>query len=90
MRGMNYNVIVSGHQHNGCIPSYADIFFPGNRGIMGLSGSKKNLFQKDCRGIKEIDYNTTGIMLPAVSSLPEHPFLNGFFPPDGKTLILKK
>ena len=40
--------------------------------------------------VKKITNDTTGIILPAVSSLPEYPILNMFFPASNKTLVLKK
>ena len=86
----NFDLVVSGHLHNGLVPSYIDRFIPGNRGIMGITGSKKHLFQENCRGIKSINENTKGIILPAVNPLPEYPLLNKLLPQDSKVLVLKK
>ena len=88
-REVNIDLIISGHLHNGLVPSYIDCL-PGNRGIVGITGSKINLFQDNCRGIKKITDNTNGIVVPAVTSLAEHQFLNKFYPAKSKTLVLKK
>lgn len=86
----NFDLVVSGHLHNGLVPSYIDRLIPGNRGIIGITGSKKHLFQENCRGIKNINENTKGIILPAINPLPEHPLLNKLLPQDSKVLVLKK
>ncbi len=85
---INYDLILSGHLHNGLIPKYAD-FVPGNFGLVGLVGSNVNFFQDDCRGIKMVDDKTVGIILPAISSLPQFPLVDNLFPENSKTLILR-
>ena len=89
-RDINFDLIISGHLHNGLVPSYIDRIVPGSRGIIGLTGSKIVPFKNNCRGSKEITDTTTSIILPAVSTLEEHKFLNKFYPPTNKTLVLKK
>ena len=89
-KDVNLDLIISGHQHNGLVPSYVEDLLPGNRGIIGITGRKIHLFQDNCRGIKPITDDTTGIILPAVTSLAEHSFLNKFFPIETKTLVLKR
>ncbi len=89
-RDFNFDVAVFGHLHNGLVPIYLERLFPGNKGLIGIAGKKRNLFQDNCRGTKHITDDTMGIILPAVSALPTNPILNKFFPPSGKTLILKK
>lgn len=88
--GLNCNLILSGHLHNGLIPPYIDKFISGNRGIIGVKGRKIVLFPNNCRGIKKISNDTYGLVLPAVSTLDKYAILNSFFPPSIKTIILKK
>ena len=89
-RNINFDLIISGHLHNGLVPSYIDRIIPGNRGIIGIKGGEIKPFKDNCRGIKQITDDTNIIMLPAVSTLSEHKFLNKFFPVNNKTLVLKK
>ena len=89
-KDFNFDLTISGHLHNGLIPVYLDKLIPGNRGIVGITGPKRHLLQYNCRGVKHITDDTTGIVLPAVSTLPSFPLLNSLFPPSNKTLILKK
>ena len=88
-RDYNFDLTISGHLHNGLIPVYLEKYIPGNKGIVGITGPKKHLFQYNCRGIMNITDNTTGIVLLAVSTIPGS-ILNNLFPPGEKTLILKK
>lgn len=87
---INFDLVLSGHLHNGLVPSYIDKFIPGNMGLIGINGPKVKLFMDKCRGIIDITDDAKIIILPAVTSLVAHPFLNNFFPATGKTLILKK
>lgn len=87
---VNFDLILSGHLHNGLVPSYMDKLIPGNRGLVGINGPKVKLFKDNCRGITDISENTKGIILPAITSLVAHPVLNKFYPSDYKTLVLKK
>lgn len=89
-KDFNFNLIISGHLHNGLVPSYIDKFIPSNRGIIGITDGKIDLFKDNCRGINKVTDDTTCIILPAVNSLPEYPLLNKFFPANNKTLVLKK
>ena len=89
-KDFNFELTILGHLHNGLIPVYLEKFLPGNKGIIGIKGNKRNLFQDNCRGSKNITDDTKAIILPAVSSLPYNPLINCFYPPGGKTLILKK
>ena len=50
----NYNIIVCGHNHDGCVPSFLDKIMPNNVGIIA---PKKKLFPKVSRGIKKLKYN---------------------------------
>lgn len=88
-KDFNFNLVLSGHQHNGLIPPYLD-FLPTNRGFVGIKGSIRHLRYKNCRGIKKINDDTVGIILPAISPLPGYPTLNKLYPPTNKTLILKR
>lgn len=52
----NYDVILCGHYHNGCVPSFLNkIWFPKNGGIITYS---KRLFPKNVRGIKKLSNGT--------------------------------
>ncbi len=49
----DYNIIMSGHTHNGCVPSFLDkIWIPKHSGIIN---SSRELFPKDVRGIKKLN-----------------------------------
>ena len=89
-KDLNFDLVISGHLHNGLVPSYLDKFVPGNRGFVGLDGTKFSLFKDGCRGIKDITDDTKCIILPAITSLPEYPKLDKLFPVNNKTLVLKK
>ena len=47
-----YNIIISGHCHNGCVPSFLNKIWIPKHG--GLITSSKRLFPKNVRGIKKI------------------------------------
>lgn len=47
-----YNLVLGGHDHNGCVPTLIDGFWPGNGGIIS---PKKQLFPKQVRGIVKAD-----------------------------------
>lgn len=88
-KDINFDLLLAGHLHNGLIPVYLDKIIPGNRGLVGAIGRKYKLFINNCRGITKISDNTTGIILPAVNTLVQYPFLNNLYPASGKTLVLK-
>lgn len=49
----DYNIIMSGHTHNGCVPSFLDkVWIPKHSGIIT---SSRELFPKDVRGIKKLN-----------------------------------
>lgn len=52
----DYDVVLCGHYHNGCVPSFLNkIWLPKNGGIIT---SSKRIFPKNVRGIKKLCNNT--------------------------------
>lgn len=52
----HYNLILCGHYHNGCVPSFLNkVFLPKHSGIIKPS---KKIFPKNVRGIRKIDKDT--------------------------------
>ena len=47
-----YDIILTGHYHNGCVPSFLEKVYPGNFGIITPT---KRPFPKIARGIKKLD-----------------------------------
>lgn len=77
----NIDLILSGHEHNGCIPSYLD-FLPTNRGLVGTKGNKLVFFSNYTRGLKKLnDKSTCIIFRPIITfSDPKLHWLNLFYP----------
>lgn len=52
----NYDVILCGHYHNGCVPSFLNkVWIPKHGGVVTPS---KRIFPKNVRGVKEISSGT--------------------------------
>lgn len=94
---VNFDFVISGHLHNGLVPSYISNIIPGNRGLIGLKGPDINLFADNCRGFKQITDTTSGVILPAISTFGADTFgenkvqkLNNLYPAKVYTLTLKR
>lgn len=88
---VNFDMVLSAHEHNGLVPPYIAKILPGNRGFVGLLGNQKRLFKSNCRGIKQLTTATTGIILPPVTTFADNlRSLNIMYPPKIKVLELKK
>ena len=86
------DIVLSGHNHFGCIPSYLNPIIPGN---IGLIGAGNNLFPKYSRGKIQITPNTTGIICPPITTFSNEKGIfklaNIFYPPQNiKLKILRK
>ena len=51
----SYDIAITGHYHNGCVPALLDDIFPQNRGIITPN---KKLFPKVARGIVRLETGT--------------------------------
>lgn len=51
----NYNIIMTGHYHNGCVPAFLDDLMPRNRGIIT---PRKRILPKYARGIFMLETGT--------------------------------
>lgn len=58
----NFDIILSGHMHNGCIPPILDEIWQSN---IGLINAQKKLFAHNCRGkiIQNYNNKTTNIII---------------------------
>lgn len=71
-----YDVIITGHYHNGCVPAMLEDIYPKNAGIIT---PKLKLFPKQARGVVKLDtetyliYSGGWIKLSAGSPLLFHP-----------------
>lgn len=71
-----YDVIITGHYHNGCVPAMLEDILPKNTGIIT---SKLELFPKYARGVVKLDtgtylvYSGGWVKLSASSPLLFHP-----------------
>lgn len=86
------DIIISGHNHNGCIPSYIDNFIPGSKGLIGAG---KSFFPEYARGKINITPNTVGIICPPITTFSNEKGIfklaNIFYPPQNvKLKLLKK
>lgn len=72
----SYDIIITGHYHNGCVPAMLENIYPKNAGIIT---PKLRLFPKEARGIIKLDsdtyliYSGGWIKLSAGSPLLFHP-----------------
>ena len=83
----NYDVIVSGHSHNGLVPPALD-FIPGSIGLMSPQTELKKLkglFPKYTRGLIEGKYIING----AINPFNEYESLDRLYGPTGTVLTLK-
>lgn len=51
----NYNIVLCGHYHNGCVPAFLNKVMPKNSGIITPT---KKVLPKNVRGIRKISNNT--------------------------------
>ena len=51
----DYDVVLCGHYHNGCVPAMLENIYPKNAGIIT---PKLKLFPKQARGVVELDSGT--------------------------------
>jgi len=51
----DYDLILTGHYHNGCVPAFLDDILPKN---MGLSTPRKRFFPRYVRGIRKLNAKT--------------------------------
>lgn len=87
----NVDMAISGHQHNGLVPSNLD-FLPTNRGFVGYQGSKLCLLRKNCRGIKNVTGTMKGIIVSPVTTIADGNirFLDDLYPAEEQYLLLKR
>ena len=50
----DYDLIICGHYHNGCVPPILDKLWNSNRGFIN---ARRYLFPSNVRGIQQLDYN---------------------------------
>lgn len=55
-----FDLILSGHMHNGLVFPFMEKVFPKNRGVIS---PLRNIFPDNARGIKNIKYNEKNIKL---------------------------
>lgn len=80
----NFDLILSGHMHNGVMPPILDKLFPGNRGLISPTSQ---LFPDNARGLKTVEIDdgiTTNVFISGgitkISDNSRIHFLNQFFP----------
>ncbi len=71
----NYDLILSGHMHNGVVLPIIDEIFKNNRGIIAPN---KRLFPKNARGI--IKDNNIIVISSGITKIAKYRFLDLFFP----------
>lgn len=87
-----YDIILSGHMHNGVVFPIVDKVFPKNRGFLAPN---KSLYPDNARGIKEMSYNGKKIYLiinSGVTKLQECSglsFFNFLFPKETDNIVIK-
>lgn len=85
------DLILSGHNHNGLVPTYISRFLPGS---IGLVDAQMHKFPKYTRGKVKINENTTGIIASPMTTFGGDKGLlqkmNIFFPPEEQTVLIKK
>ena len=85
----NYNLFISGHNHNGCVPSNMEKIF----GIRGLIGPYFRPFPNCCRGLFDV-YNSKLFISKGYRKITQENILSNkidsFFSNDVHQLILKK
>lgn len=97
-----FNLVLSGHEHNGMVPRILENRFPGTKGIINAS---KELFSENVKGVKKIRYsdnlitfiiNGGIIKIPLESKFGMFKFLypmeftNINYDTDTKKIIIKK
>lgn len=92
IRSKDYiDLVISGHFHNGGVPSYIDFFLPGNFGFISPYLQK---FPPHARGIMKINEHTTGVIASPVTTFSGSRGLlyrlNPLYPPRKQELIIKK
>lgn len=65
-RDNRYDLLLTGHMHNGILPNFLDQIIPGNRGLIApISG----LFPAYARGRYKVSENTTGIIASPITTI---------------------
>lgn len=84
------DLVLSGHYHNGCIPTYFDRIFPTNRGLIS---PYLELFPNNARGIKQINQQTTGIIYSPITTFSTHSKVlskvNTLYVPESQRVFIK-
>ena len=87
----NADLAISGHQHNGCVPTYLNRI-PTNKGIVGFVGPNMKFFLDNCRGTKLINKSLTGCVLSPVINFSDGIFevVNPLFPVQEQYIRIRK
>ena len=70
-----FDLILSGHMHNGLVLPFMEKIFPKNRGIVS---PLRNIFPNNARGVKDIKYNNKNIKLIITGGVTKFASSHGF------------